>query len=106
MCLSAAGRRDRPALHTIRHFGRPKQSSRRLPWPPGPGPRLTTGLGGATATRLRFEESRNIPDLVSNCRSVDSPEGAADVQLALPLEHFHAAPADGGVYMFIDPRPW
>jgi hypothetical protein len=41
---------------------------------------LIIGLCGATAARLRFQKGRNIPDLVANRRSVDSPERAADVQ--------------------------
>ena len=39
-------------------------------------------------------------------RAVDSPERAADVQPSFVLQHFHAAPADGGVYVLVDPRPW
>jgi hypothetical protein len=67
---------------------------------------LTAGVGSDTAAaRLRFQESRNISDLVSDGRSVDSPERAADVQSSFVLEHFHAAPADGGVHVLIDPRP-
>jgi hypothetical protein len=68
---------------------------------------LITGLRGATAAaRLRFQEDRNIPELVANRRSVDAPERAADVQSPFGLQHSHAAAADGGVYVFIDPRPW
>jgi hypothetical protein len=67
---------------------------------------LNTGFGGATAARLRIHEGRNIPDLVSDGRSVDSPERATDVQSSFVLQHFHAAPADGGVNVLIDPRPW
>ena len=72
---------------------------------PGPRPRLITGLRGATAAGLRFQEGRNVPDLVSDRGSVDSPERAADVQSSFVLQHFHAAPADGGVDVLIDPRP-
>jgi hypothetical protein len=67
---------------------------------------LIARLCGATAARLRFQESRNIPDLVSDRRSVDTPELAAYVQSSFVLQDFHAAPADGGVDVFIDPRPW
>ena len=61
---------------------------------------------GTTAARLRFQEGRNVPELVSDRRSVDSPERAADVQPSFVLQHLHAAPADGGVDVLIDPRPW
>ena len=67
---------------------------------------LITGLLGATAARLRFQKGRNIPDPVANRRSVDSPERATDIQSPLPLQHLHAAPADGGVDVLIDPREW
>jgi hypothetical protein len=67
---------------------------------------LTTGFGGATAAGLRFQEGRNVPELVSDGRSVDSPERAAHVQSSFVLQHLHAAPADGGVYVLVDPRPW
>src|ERR1035437_6024029 len=73
------------------------QSSRRFALSARPGSRLTTGRGGTTASRLRFQESRNVPDLVSDGRSVDSPERATDIQSSFVLKHFHAAPADGGV---------
>ena len=33
-------------------------------------------------------------------------ERAANVQPAFVLQHFHAAPANRGVHMFIDPGPW
>src|SRR5260370_29865507 len=65
-----------------------------------------TPLCGAAATRLRFQKGSNIPDLVSNRRAVDAPERAAHVQSPFVLQHLHAAPADGGVYALVDPRPW
>jgi hypothetical protein len=63
-------------------------------------------LCGATAAWLRFQESRNVPELIPNRRSVDSPERAANVHLALAPHNFDAAPADSRVDVFIDPRPW
>jgi hypothetical protein len=67
---------------------------------------LIIGLCGATAARLRFQKGRDIPDLVSDRRSVDSSERATDIQAPFVLQHLHAATADGGVYVLIDPRPW
>jgi hypothetical protein len=55
---------------------------------------------------LRFQESRYVTHLVTNRRAVDAPERAADVQPALSLQHFHAAPANGGVDALIYPSPW
>ena len=73
---------------------------------PGRGTALISrSYGATTAARLRFQKSRNIPELVSDRRSVDSPERAADVQPPFPLQYLHAAAADGGVYVFVDPRP-
>ena len=63
-------------------------------------------LSGATAARLRFQKGRNVPELISDRGPVDSPERTADVQPPFLLQHFHAAPADGGVDVLIDPRPW
>src|ERR1039458_1494785 len=65
---------------------------------------LTTSAG-ATAARLRFQKCRNIADSISDARSVDALERAADVQPPFVLQRFHAAPADGGVHVLIDPRP-
>jgi hypothetical protein len=66
---------------------------------------LITGLPCAT-TWLRFQKGGNITELVSDRRSVDPPERAAYVQSSFVLQDFHAAPADGGVDVLIDPRPW
>src|SRR5882757_10648315 len=105
MCLSVfVGRADPRGHHSSLRAA--KQSSRELARPARPGPRLAAGFGGATATRLRFQECRNIPELVSDGCSVDSPEWATDIQSSFVLQHFHAAPADGGVYVLIDPSPW
>jgi hypothetical protein len=46
---------------------------------------LITGLLGATATGLRFQEGGNVPELVSDRGSVDPPERAADVQSSFAL---------------------
>src|SRR6476620_1649886 len=105
MCLSAIGRRYRPALAHHSSLRSAKQSSRGFAWPARSGPRLTAGFRGVTAARLRFQEVRNIPEFVSDRGSVDPPERATDAQASFVLQHFHAAPADGGVYMLIDPRP-
>src|SRR5260370_32039159 len=106
MCLCAIGRRYRPALAHHSSLRSAKQSSRGFAWPARSGPRLTAGFRGATAARLRFQEVRNIPELVSDRGAVDPPERAAHVQSPFVLQDFHAAPADGGIDMFIDPRPW
>src|ERR1039458_8297908 len=100
-----------------------KQSSRRSPWPASAAPPLITRCSdaaagvtttttaalttsaGATAARLRFQKCRNIADSISDARSVDALERAADVQPPFVLQRFHAAPADGGVHVLIDPRP-
>jgi hypothetical protein len=66
---------------------------------------LTNRFLGATAARLRLQEGGDVPDLVSDRGPVDPTERTADVQPALVLQYLHAATADGGVYMFIDPRP-
>src|SRR5450759_1853833 len=96
----------RPFASTPVGSRRAEQSRQRSPRPSSPTPRLITRLCGATAARLRLQKGRDIPDLVPDRRSVDSPERAADVQSSFVLEHFHAAPADGGVYVLIHPRPW
>jgi hypothetical protein len=68
---------------------------------------VTIGLGGTTAAaRLRFQKGRYVADFVSNRRAVDAPEWAPDIQPAFLLQYLHAAPADGGVHVFIDPCPW
>src|ERR1017187_10418053 len=83
-----------------------KQSSRRFARPAWLGTRLIFGLDGATAaTRLRLQKSSYVPELVSDRRSVNAPERAADIQPSLPLQHLHAAAANGCVYVLIDPRP-
>ena len=94
-------------LHgTIHHFGRRNSQVEDSARPARSAPRLITRLRGATAAGLRFQEGRDVPELVSDRGSVDSPERAADVQSPFVLQHFHAAPADGGVDVLIDPRPW
>jgi hypothetical protein len=62
---------------------------------------LIIGFCKTTAARLGFQEFRNIPELVPDRRTVDSPECTADVQSPLVLEHFHAAPANGGIDVLI-----
>src|ERR1017187_10130410 len=106
MCLSAVGRQGRPCVAHHSSLRCAKQSSRRFGWSARSRPRLTTGFGGATAAGLRFQEGRNVPELVSDGRSVDSPERAAHVQSSFVLQHLHAELADGGVYVLVDPRPW
>src|SRR5450759_5542408 len=96
----------RPFASTPFGSRRAEQSSQRSPRPSSPTPRLITRLCGATAARLRLQKGRDIPDLVSDRRSVDSPERAADVQSSFVLQHLHAATADGGVHVLVDPRPW
>ena len=59
----------------------------------------------ATATRLRFQKLCNVAKPVSDTRSVDALERAADVQPPFVLQRLHAAPADGGVRALIDPSP-
>jgi hypothetical protein len=65
-----------------------------------------TRLLRATAARLRFQERGDIAELVSDRGPVDPPEGATDIQASFVLQYFHAAAADSGVDVLIDPRPW
>lgn len=83
----------------------PTQSSRNSARPTRSGPTLRTGLHAATATRLRFQKRPNVPKFVPDHRSVDPPECAAHVQLSLPLQDLHTAPADCSINAFINPRP-
>src|ERR1039458_3861741 len=46
------------------------------------------------------------PNLYRTVVPFDPPERAADVQPPFVLQDFHAARADGGVDVFIDPCPW
>jgi hypothetical protein len=46
---------------------------------------LTAGFVGATAAGLRFQECRNIPELVSDGCSIDSPERAPNIQPSFVL---------------------
>src|SRR5438046_971231 len=94
-----------PHVATIHHFSRREQSSRNSAGSARSAPLLLTRLCGATAARLRFEKGHDIPELVSDRGSVDSPERAADVQSSFILQHLHAAPADSGVDVLINPRP-
>ena len=104
MCLSVVDRRGRPrvAHHSSLRSG--KQSSRRFARPARPG-RCTSGFGGASAARLRFQKSCNVAEPIPDRGPVDPPEWAADVPSSFLLQDFHAAPTDGGVYVFINPRP-
>jgi len=83
-----------------------RHSQGRRSGPPArPAPLWISWAFIATAARLRFQERLNISELVSDGCPVDSPERAANIQSPFVLEHFHAAPADGGVHMLIYPRP-
>src|ERR1039458_8710605 len=68
---------------------------------------MASATAGATSTaaRLRFQKRRDVADSVSDAGSVDALERAANVQPPFVLQRFHAAPADGGVHVLIDPRP-
>jgi predicted carbohydrate-binding protein with CBM5 and CBM33 domain len=54
---------------------------------------------------LGLQERCDVPELVSDRRSIDTPERTADVQSPLVLQDLHAASADGSVNALIDPRP-
>src|SRR5580704_16382387 len=86
--------------------GSQQQSSRNPAGATPSAPWLVARLCATSTTRLRFQKGGNVREFVSNRCSVNSPERAADVQPPFVLQHLHTAPADGGVYMFIDPRPW
>jgi hypothetical protein len=55
------------------------------------------------APGLRFEKRHNVAEFVSNAGAADSPERAARVQATFALKRLHAAAADGGVDVFVDP---
>src|SRR6266567_468397 len=100
-----AGLLDQPSPRHHSSLQSREQSSRNsagaAPFAPG----LITGLLSTTAAGLGFQEGGNVPELISDRSPVDPPEWAADVQSSFVLQHLHAAPADGGVYVLIDPRP-
>ena len=73
---------------------------------PGSSLILMTEPFTATAARLRFQKSVDIRELVSDRRAVDSAKRAADVQSPFPLQYLHAATANGGIHVLIDPGPW
>ena len=67
---------------------------------------MIVGPTSTTATTwLRFKESRDVAHLVSDRCAIDSAKWAADIQPSLPLQHFHAAAPDGGINVFVNPRP-
>jgi hypothetical protein len=66
---------------------------------------VITPLCGTTSAGLRFQEGRNIPEFVSDRGSIDPPERTAHVQSPFVLQDLHAASADGGINVLIDPCP-
>ena len=105
ICWFTVGLPDQPSPRHHSSLQSREQSSRNSAGAAPSVPRLITGLHGATAAGLRFQKGGNVPELISDRGPVDPPERAADVQSSFVLQDFHAAPANGGVYVFIDPRP-
>src|SRR6266700_7280111 len=96
-----AGLLDQPSPRHHSSLQSREQSSRNSAGAAPSVPGLITGLLGATAAGLRFQEGGNVPELISDRCPVDPPEWAADVQSSFVLQDFHAASANGGVYVFI-----